>query len=167
MGHQLDFLHQFVGIVHSLGQRHVEHGTRGPAEAPAGKLGIAHDADDTEGAGILGDIEAKVLIQRVFAALEKALHESFVDDGHGRGSFIVRRRKRAPAQNRHAKILKIVGAHAVPGRALFRVELCRRMSGNHDEFAPVVGERVIEGETGALNAGETVDMIFKLAIERG
>ncbi len=108
-----------------------------------------------------------MLIQRVFAALEKALHESFVDDGHGRGGFVVRRRKRAPAQNRHAEILKIVGAHTVPRGARLLVELGRRMASDHDEFAPVVGERVIEGETGALNAGETVDMIFKLAIKGG
>src|SRR5439155_8518304 len=41
------------------------------------------------------------------------------------------------------------------------------MAGDHDEFAPVVGERVIERETGALNAGKTTEMIFELAIERG
>src|SRR5438552_12019131 len=40
------------------------------------------------------------------------------------------------------------------------------MAGDHDEFAPVVGERVIERETGALNAGKTTEMIFELAIER-
>src|SRR5205814_4554494 len=111
---QLDHLQQVIGIIHSLGQRDVEHGTRGPAKAPARKLGIAHDADDAEGAGILGDIKAKVLIERVFRALEKTLDESFVDDGHRRGGFIVCRGERAAAQYRHAKILEIVGAYAVP-----------------------------------------------------
>jgi hypothetical protein len=41
------------------------------------------------------------------------------------------------------------------------------MASDHDEFAPVVGEWVIEGETGALNAGETVELILKVAIKRG
>ena len=40
------------------------------------------------------------------------------------------------------------------------------MASDHDEFAPIVGERVIERETGALNAGKTTEMIFELAIER-
>src|SRR6266481_5527360 len=149
-----------------LSQRHLEHRTRGPAEAPSRELCIAHDSDDTKSAGILGDIEPKVLTQRVFVALEKALHERFVDYGYGRSGFIVRRCKRAPAQNRHAKILKIVGAHAVPRGARFLVEFGRGMAGDHDEFTPVVGERVIEGEADTLNARETAEMIFKLAIER-
>src|SRR5437899_2362500 len=41
------------------------------------------------------------------------------------------------------------------------------MAGDHDEFAPVVGERVIEGQTSALNARETVELSFELTIERG
>src|SRR5438094_9942982 len=41
------------------------------------------------------------------------------------------------------------------------------MTGDHDEFAPIVGERVIEGETSALNARETVELPFELTIERG
>ena len=97
-----------------MGQRDVEHGTRGPAKAPARKLGIAHDANDAKGAGILGDIKAKVLIERVFRALEKTLDESFVDNRHRRGGFVIGSGERAPAQNRHAKILKIIGAYAVP-----------------------------------------------------
>src|SRR5207253_5718286 len=96
------------------GERDVEQGAREPAQTPPGKLGIAHDADDAKGAGILGDIKAKVLIERVFRALEKTLDESFVDNGHGRGGFVIGSGERAPAQNRHAKILKIVGAYAVP-----------------------------------------------------
>src|SRR5258707_15564496 len=115
---------------------------------------------------MLGHIESEVLIQRVFSALEKALHESFVDNGHGRGGFVVRRRKRAPAQNWHAKILKIIGAHSVPGGACFLVELGRRVAGDHDEFAPIISKRVIESETSPVNAGETVEMIFHLAVER-
>src|SRR6266576_1594772 len=115
----------------------------------------------------LGHVEAKVLIQGVFVALEKALHESLVDDGHGRGGFIVPCGKLAPTQDRHAKILKIVGAHAVPGRASFLVEFGRRMAGDHDELAPVVGKRVIESQSGTLNARETVELFFKLAVERG
>src|SRR5205814_10674019 len=41
------------------------------------------------------------------------------------------------------------------------------MAGDHDEFAPIVGERVIEGQTSALNARETVELSFELTIERG
>src|ERR1700674_2098502 len=145
VGAQLNFLHQFVRVRDILGQGHVEHRTRGPAQAPPRELGIAHDADDTEGSGILGHVEAKVLIQGIFVALQKTLHESLVDNGHGRGGFIVRCGKRAPTQNRHAKILKIVGAHAIPGSACFLVEFGGRMAGDHDQLAPVVGKRVIEG----------------------
>src|SRR5207302_40802 len=41
------------------------------------------------------------------------------------------------------------------------------MASDHNEFTPVVGERVIEGQTSALNARETVELPFELAIERG
>ena len=36
-----------------------------------------------------GTIEAEVLIQRVFVALEKALHEGLVHDRHRRRGFVV------------------------------------------------------------------------------
>src|SRR6266513_61021 len=41
------------------------------------------------------------------------------------------------------------------------------MASDHDEFTPVVGELVIEGQPGALNARETVELPFELTIERG
>ena len=46
------------------------------------------------------------------------------------------------------------------------MELGRGMAGDHDEFAPVVGERVIEGQPGALDARQAIELFFKLAIER-
>ena len=89
---QLDSLHQIVFVVDILRERHVEHRTRRPVQGEARELGVAHDANDAECAGVLRHVEAEVLIQRIFAALEEALHEGFVHDRHRRRGFVVRPR---------------------------------------------------------------------------
>src|SRR5262249_18307660 len=109
-----DFLHQIIAVVNSLSEWDVKHWARRPVQAPACKLRIAYHPNDAECAGILRLIQTKVLIQRVFVALEKALNERFVHDRHGCRSFGVRRRKAPPPQEGYAKIVKVVSAHTVP-----------------------------------------------------
>ena len=62
-----------VRVVDGLRQRHVEHRTRRPVEREPGELRVAHDADDAEGVGVLRQVEAEVLIERILVALEEAL----------------------------------------------------------------------------------------------
>ena len=51
MGAQLDLTQRVAGRVRDgLGERDEEHRARGAAQAPAGELGVAHDADNAEGA---------------------------------------------------------------------------------------------------------------------
>ena len=109
-----------------------------------------------------------MLIQRVFVALEKALHKGFVHNRYGCRGFIVRCRKAPPAQDGYAKILKVVGAHAVPRGARFFVQLGSGiMASYQDEFAPVVGKRVVKRQPGSLHSRQTVEPFLKLAVERG
>ena len=55
-----------------------------------------------------------MLIDRIFVALEEALHEGFVHDGYRRRGFIVGRSEVTPAQDRHPKVLEIIGTYTVP-----------------------------------------------------
>ncbi len=41
------------------------------------------------------------------------------------------------------------------------------MAGDQNEFAPVIRERVVHGQAGALYSRQTIEAFFKLAIERG
>ena len=75
--------------------------------------------------------------------------------------------KCAPADDRHAEVLQVVRADAVPRRAGLLAGLRRRMPGHEDQLAPVVGERVVERESRLLDAGEAVEPLLELAIERG
>src|SRR5215470_17660977 len=97
-----------------LSQRQVKHGTCRLIQAKARKLCVAHYSHDTERSCILGQVNAKVLVQRVFISSEKALHEGLVHNGHWCRSLIVLFRKATPAQDRYAEILKIIGTHPVP-----------------------------------------------------
>ena len=67
--------------------------------AKARELRVAHNADDAKCAGVLRQIEAEVLTERIFALLEKALHESFVDNGNGLGGFVVAGGEVSPAES--------------------------------------------------------------------
>ena len=48
-------------------------GRGGLRKPEAGELRVAHHAHDAEGAGILGQVQAEVLVERIFVALEEAL----------------------------------------------------------------------------------------------
>ena len=119
MGAQLDSGHYVVGVVDILSERDEEHRARRLVQGIAGEFCVAHDTDDAERGGVLRQVQAEVLLQRVFAAFEKAFHEGFVDDGNWGGGFVVGGGEGAAAQNRNAKVLKIVGADAIPRRAGF------------------------------------------------
>ena len=108
-----------------------------------------------------------MLVQRVFAALEEALDESLAHHGHRLRIFIIGCSKGASAQHRNAEILKIIGADAVPGSARFLAHLGSRMARHHNQFTPIVSERVIEGQSGRLHSRQTFEALFKLPVERG
>src|SRR5258708_2974044 len=127
---------------------------------------MGYEGQDGEQGGILGDGQPKVLGQRIFVALEKALHERLVHDRYGRRGFVVRCRKRPSAQNRHAPVLQIVCAYPVPRCARFFVKLGWRMTRHHNQFAPVVGQRDIHRQPGSLNAWQATELLFQLAIQR-
>ena len=111
---QLDFLHQFVGVINLLRQRHVEHRPRRPVQAPSREFRVAHDAYDPVCAGIFGHVDAEMLLDRVFLALEKTLHKCLVHNRHRSCRFIVCCREVSPAQNRHSKVLQIIALSRGP-----------------------------------------------------
>jgi hypothetical protein len=41
------------------------------------------------------------------------------------------------------------------------------MTRNQDQFAPVVGERVVKRESGSLNARQAIEPLLDIAIHRG
>ena len=63
------------------------------------------------------------MIDWIFVALEETLHERFVHDRDRSGGLVVRRRKRAASQDRHAEVLQVTGADAVPRRATLLAHL--------------------------------------------
>ena len=69
------------------------------------------------GADVLGQVEAEVLIERILVALEEALDERFVDDGDGLAGLVVGGGEVTPAHERHAEVLQVVRADAIPRRA--------------------------------------------------
>ena len=111
---ELEPLHHPVLVLHVLRQRHVEHRPRRLVEREAGELRVAHDADDAKGADVLRQVEAEVLLERIFVALEKPFYECVIDHGYRRGRLVVGRGERAAADHRHAEIRQIVGAHPIP-----------------------------------------------------
>ena len=107
-----------------------------------------------------------MLIDGVLAGLKEALDERLVDNRHRLAGFVVRPGEGAAAHDLHAEVLHIVGAHAVPRRARFLVQLGRRMACNQDQLAPVVSERVVKRESAALDAGQAVEPILDRAVKR-
>ena len=81
--------HQFVVVFHVLRDGNVEHRTSGLAESEARELGVAHDADDAEGAGEFGEVETEMLIDGIFIALEESFDEGLVHDGDRGGGFVI------------------------------------------------------------------------------
>src|SRR5690348_15867129 len=106
-----------------------------------------------------------MFFQRIFMR-EKALNNALIDDGHGRGAFIVRFRDSAAAKNRLPMGGEILGGDAVPRGAGMLVELRQWMTLHDDQLAPVIGERVIEGEPFVLDTGQYVKAVFDLSIQR-
>src|SRR5271170_5795 len=41
------------------------------------------------------------------------------------------------------------------------------MAGDHDKFAPVIGERIVEREPGTLYTRQGIEFFFELPVERG
>ena len=73
-----------------------------------------HDAHDAEGSNVLRHVEAEMVVDGVFVALEEPLYEGFVHDGHRRGGFIVGGGEVASAQDPHAEVLQIIGTDPIP-----------------------------------------------------
>ena len=105
-----------------------------------------------------------MLIDGVFAGLEEALYECFVDDRHRRRLLVVGRGEGPAAYHADAEVLQIVRADAVPRRARFLAHLRCRMSGNDNQLTPVVGERVVEREAGSADPGQPVEPLLELSV---
>ena len=166
MGLQLDSLHQLVLVRDVLRERHIEHRPGRPVQPPAGKLRVAHDANDAERAGVLREIEAEALGQGILARLEEALHEGLVHDRHKLGGLVVGLAERASPEEGHTEVLEIAGAHAVPGGAAFFAHFRRGMARHVNHFAPVVGQRVVERQTRSPYARQAIEAFFELAVHR-
>ena len=157
---------QRIHIGDILRQRNIEHRASRPAQAETGELGIPHDADDAKRAGILRQIQAEVLPQGIFVAAEESLGERFVDDRDGRGGFVVATVKIPSADQFHTEVLQVLSAHPVPGGARGLVQLRCGMAGDEDEFAPIVGERVVQRQTRSGHAGKTIESVFNIPVKR-
>ena len=140
---QLNSLQQWILIGDVLCERNVEHRTRWAAQGKAGELCVPHNTHDAECAGVLRQIEAEVLPERILVLFEEAPHESFVDNRNGLHRFVIAPGEVPPADQAHTEVLKIVGAHAVPGSAPVHVQLGRWMAGHQNEFPPVVRQRIV------------------------
>ena len=71
-----------------------------------------------------------------------------------------------PAEYVDAEVLQIIGAHTIPGRARLLIHFGWRMSRHHNHLAPVIGQRIVQGETRPLHSRQAVEAILKLTIER-
>src|ERR1700678_129069 len=108
MGPELNPLHECVFVIDVLREWNVKHPQSRPCQSPARKLCIMHEANDAKRTGVLRQIETKMLAQGIFATLEKAFDESFIDDCARRRRYGVGRRKVSPTERRHPKVLKII-----------------------------------------------------------
>ena len=159
--------HQRVhAVINVLRKRDIKHRPRRTAQCKAGKLGVFHDADDPERARVLRIVEPEVLSERVFVFIEESPDEGFVYDSDRRGILVIRAREFAAAHHLHAQHAEIIGADAVPGGAGVPSHLAGRMSGDHDEFAPVIDQGVVERESRAPHTGDLIEARFHLAIHR-
>src|SRR6476661_3808394 len=108
MGLQLNSLHQRILIGDVLRERNVEHRTRWLAQGKARELRVPHDAHDAKCAGILRQIEAEVLPERLLVIFEETLHESFIDNRNGLSRFVVAAGEVSSSDQAHTEVLKIV-----------------------------------------------------------
>jgi hypothetical protein len=142
----LDARHHAVHVVHVLRERYVEHRPRRLPELEALPPGVADDADDRERADVLRLVEAEVLADRILVALEEALANASLTIATGAVVSLSASVNARPARHRHAEVLQVVRAHAIPRRAGVLAGLRRRMAGDENQLAPVVGQRVVERE---------------------
>src|SRR5207253_8333992 len=103
------------------------------------KFRIVYDTDDPEHSGVFRKIQAEVLVQRVFAALEEAPDKRLVDDGNRLCRFVVSLGEVPSANHTHTEILHIAGAHAIPRRTGLLLDLGWWVPGNKNHLTPVVG----------------------------
>jgi hypothetical protein len=61
--------------------------------------------------------------------------------------------KSPSAQSEHAKVLKVIGAHAVPWRARFLAHFAGERAAQHNGIAPVVGEGLYSARPLPSNPG--------------
>ena len=86
--------------------------------------------------------------------LKKRLHERLVDDRDRRGRFVVGRGESAPAHHRRRRGSAGSARSRDPTtRPRCSLELRRRMAGDENQLAPVVGQRVVEREARACTPG--------------
>jgi len=111
---ELESYHHRVDVADRLRECHEEHRARGLVEREPRELRVSHDTHDPIRVRVLGQIGTEVLIDRIFAALEKAADERFVHDRNVLRPLIVGGREVASANELHAEILQVVRAHAVP-----------------------------------------------------
>ena len=114
---------------------------------------------------VLRQVEAEALVERIFAVLEESANERFVHDRHMLGRLVVGLGEMTAARELDPEKLEVVGADAIPRRASLLAGLRRRMPGHQDEFAPVVGERIVERESSAANTREPVEPFLQGSIE--
>ncbi len=141
----------------------VEHRARRPAESVTGELGVGNDADDTECAGKLSEVETEVLVDGIFIALEEAFDEGLIYDGDRRGGFVVGCGEMPPLQHGNAEMLQIVGTDAIPRGARLFVDFRRWMPRDHDQLTPIVGKRVVHGDVSAFDTGDAAQIILEPA----
>ena len=103
---------------------------------------------------------------RIGAVAEEAADERLVDDRDVLRPARVARVQVPAAHQLHAEVLEIGGADAIPRGAGRLAGLRRRLPRDQHALAPVVGERVVEGQPAAAHAGQPLHAILDVAIER-
>ena len=105
-----------------------------------------------------------MLADGVFARLEEVFDEGFINDGDVlRGGGVVFGDGTA-AEDGLAEGFKIAGSDVVPRGAGVLVVVGHGVALADDHLAPVVGERRVLREGGALDAGDVGEAILQLAI---
>ena len=110
-------------------------------------------------------LEAEVLADGVFAGLEEALDEGFVDDDDVLGGGGVVFGEGAAADDVLAHGLQVAWGNVIPGRADGVVHAGHAVALADDELPPVIGEGGVLGEGGALDAGNVGEAILQLAVQ--
>ena len=97
--------------------------------------------------------------------LEEAAHERFVHHGHVLRRLVVGGGEVAPSDEFDAELLQVVRAHAIPRRAGLFARCRQRLAGNQDAFAPIVGQRIVEGQPRAPDTRNAREPFLDVAVE--